>query len=51
MCQIVKDYFPETSWKVRKMIIPTQKNQQGEVKIYIEVLKYEYGGTAEKRKN
>ena len=48
--QIIEDYFPETSWKVRKMILNTQKNSQGEAKIYIEVLKYEYAGTGKYKK-
>lgn len=39
--QITKDFFPETNWKVRKMILSTQTNLRGETKVYIEVLKYD----------
>ena len=38
--EIIQNYFGKTDWKVRKMVLPKQKNAEGEVKIYIEVLKY-----------
>jgi integrase len=41
----LRKLFPETDWKVRKMVLNTQKNSKGEVKIYIEVLKYLYYDT------
>ncbi len=40
--KMVNSLYPESEWKVRKMVLNTQKNSLGEVKIYIEVLKYEY---------
>ncbi len=48
--EIFQSYFGKTDWKVRKMIIPKQKNADGEVKVYIEVLKYSYHGTGDYRK-
>lgn len=48
--EITQSYFGKTDWKVRKMILPKQKNANGEVKIYIEVLKYSYHGTGDYRK-
>jgi integrase len=40
--KLVRSIYPESEWKVRKMVLNTQKNSKGEVKIYIEVLKYLY---------
>lgn len=48
--EIIHNYFGKTDWKVRKMVLPKQKNAEGEVKIYIEVLKYAYHGTGDYRK-
>lgn len=48
--QIIKSIFPASEWKVRKMILNTQKNLLGEAKIYIEVLKYEYYGPGKYKK-
>jgi len=39
---LVRKYMGKTDWKIRKMIIPKQKNAKGEVKIYIEILRYTY---------
>jgi integrase len=48
--EIVQNYFGKTDWKVRKMVLPRQKNADGQVKIYIEVLKYSNHGTGDYRK-
>jgi hypothetical protein len=39
---LVRKYVGKTDWKIRKMIIPKQKNAKGEAKIYIEILQYTY---------
>ena len=48
--ELTQKVFGDTDYKVRKMIIPKQKNVNGEAKIYIEVLKYSYHGTGDYRK-
>jgi len=48
--ELIQTYFGKTDWKARKMVLPKQKNSDGEVKIYIEVLKYSYHGTGDYRK-
>ena len=48
--EIIQNYFGKTDWKVRKMVLPKQNNADGEVKVYLEVLKYSYHGTGDYRK-
>ncbi len=48
--EIIQNYFGKTDWKVRNMVLLKQKNSDGEVKIYIEILKYSYHGTGDYRK-
>jgi hypothetical protein len=39
---LIQKYVGKTDWKIRRMIIPKQKNANGEAKIYVEILKYTY---------
>jgi Phage integrase SAM-like domain len=48
--EIVQSYFPKQEWRTRLMILTSQKTKAGEVKIYVEVLKYSYHGTGDYRK-
>lgn len=48
--EILQNYFGKEDWKVRRMVLPKQKNKNGEIKVYIEVLKYAYHGTGDYRK-
>ena len=40
--ELIQKYVGKTDWKIRRMIIPKQKNAKGEAKIYVEILQYTY---------